>query len=300
MKIQNNNNFYNIICILQEYWLNQGCTIIQAIDIPVGAGTFHYKTFFGSIGPEPYSIAYVQPSRRPTDGRYGHNPNRLQHYYQFQVAIKPAPDNIQEIYLNSLKKLEINLKMNDICFLEDNWKNPTLGARGIGWEIRLNGMEITQFTYFQKIGGIECDPVTVEITYGLERLNMHIQNKTNIYELIWNNHASKKISYGELFLENEKEQSLYNFKYANLNLLYNFFEKYSQESIRLLENDPILHFPSYENILYAIHIFNILDARKALSITERQKYILNIRTITKSIAKSYYQLRKKLNFPLCH
>jgi len=202
--------------------------------------------------------------------------------------------------LNSLKYLKINLKLNDIHFLEDNWENPTLGARGIGWEIRLNGMEITQFTYFQKIGGMECNPVTVEITYGLERINMHIQNKNNIYELIWNNHISKNVTYGELFLEHELEQSLYNFKYANLNLLYNFFEQYSQESIRLLTNNPILHFPSYENILYAIHIFNILDARKALSITERQKYILHIRNITKSIATSYYKLRKKLNFPLCH
>ena len=291
MNIIKNKTFHDVVCILQQYWLKHGCTIIQPFDIPVGAGTFHSKTFFGSIGIKPFSFAYVQPSRRPTDGRYGKNPNRLQHYYQFQVAIKPAPNNIQEIYLDSLNALKIDPSIHDIRFVEDNWENPTLGASGIGWEIWLNGMEITQFTYFQKIGGIECNPITVEITYGLERINMHIQKKNNIYEILWNDQP-KPITYGDLFSQNELEQSSYNFKYANLNLLYKLFEQYSQESIRLLEQHPALILPSYENILYAIHIFNILDARKALSITERQKYILYIRKITNSIAKIYYDFNK--------
>ncbi|XAJ85502.1 glycine--tRNA ligase subunit alpha [Buchnera aphidicola (Formosaphis micheliae)] len=285
-----NNTFYNVICILQNYWLKHGCTVIQPYDIPIGAGTFHNQTFFGSIGAKPFSIAYVQSSRRPADGRYGKNPNRLQHYYQFQVAIKPAPNNIQDIYLDSLTALQIDSTINDIRFVEDNWKNPTLGASGIGWEIWLNGMEITQFTYFQKVGGIECNPITVEITYGLERINMHIQNKNNVYDILWNN-LPKKITYGDLFLHNELEQSLYNFQYADLNILNTLFEQYTKESIRLLNlSNNSLILPSYEHILYAIHIFNVLDARKALSITERQKYILYIRKITKEIAHKYYQL----------
>ncbi|MCW5196585.1 glycine--tRNA ligase subunit alpha [Buchnera aphidicola (Pemphigus obesinymphae)] len=289
--IINNKTFHNVICILQTYWLKNGCTIIQPLDLPVGAGTFHNKTFFGSIGTEHFSFAYVQPSRRPTDGRYGENPNRLQHYYQFQVAIKPAPNNIQEMYLDSLNTLQIDSKIHDIRFVEDNWENPTLGASGIGWEIWLNGMEISQFTYFQKVGGIECNPITVEITYGLERINMHIQNKKNVYEILWND-KPKTLTYGDLFFKNEKEQSLYNFKYATLDLLYQLFEQYSKESLKLIEKDPVLIFPSYENILQAIHIFNILDARKALSITERKKYILHIRKITNAIAKMYYNLNK--------
>jgi len=294
------NNFYNLIKILQEYWSKKGCTIFQPLDLPIGAGTFHNITFLGTIGPEPIDAAYIQACRRPTDGRYGENPNRLQHYYQFQVIIKPPPNDIQNIYLNSLNLLNIDEKIHDIRFVEDNWENPTLGAWGIGWEVWLNGMEITQFTYFQQVGGLECNPVSVEITYGLERIAMHMQNKTNVYDLIWNIHRNKKITYGDIFQKNEIEQSQYNFQYSNIDFLFKSFEQYELESRKLINLKEPLLLVSYEKILQANHIFNLLDARKAISSNERQNYILRIRKITTKIAKKYLLLRESLGFPLCH
>lgn len=294
------NNFYNLITILQKYWLQQGCTVFQPLDLPIGAGTFHNITFLGTIGPEPINAAYVQSCRRPTDGRYGENPNRLQHYYQFQVIIKPPRDDIQNLYLNSLNLLNIDEKTNDIRFVEDNWENPTLGAWGIGWEIWLNGMEITQFTYFQQVGGLECNPVTVEITYGLERIAMHMQNKSNVYDLVWNIHNNKKITYGNIFQQNEIEQSQYNFYYSDINFLFSCFMQYELEATKLINLKKPLLLVSYEKILQANHIFNLLDARKAISSTERQSYILRIRKLTAQIAKKYLNLREKLGFPLCY
>ncbi|AYN24906.1 glycine--tRNA ligase subunit alpha [Buchnera aphidicola] len=289
----NYNNFSNLITILQKYWAEQECTIFQPLDLPIGAGTFHNTTFFGTIGPEPIKAAYIQSCRRPTDGRYGKNPNRLQHYYQFQVIIKPPLKNIQNIYLKSLNLLKINEKNNDIRFVEDNWENPTLGAWGIGWEVWLNGMEITQFTYFQQVGGLECDPVSVEITYGLERIAMHMQNQSNVYDLIWNENKFKKITYGDIFQQNEIEQSKYNFEYSNINLLFEYFQKYIFEAKDLIELKKPLLLVSYEKILQANHIFNLLDARKAISSSERQNYILKIRKLTKRIAQKYLYSKKK-------
>ncbi|WP_295164745.1 glycine--tRNA ligase subunit alpha [uncultured Buchnera sp.] len=289
----NHNNFSNLIKILQEYWTEQECTIFQPLDLPIGAGTFHNTTFFGTIGPEPIKAAYIQSCRRPTDGRYGKNPNRLQHYYQFQVIIKPPLKNIQNIYLKSLNLLKINEKNNDIRFVEDNWENPTLGAWGIGWEVWLNGMEITQFTYFQQVGGLECNPVTVEITYGLERIAMHMQNQSNVYDLVWNENKFKKITYGDIFQQNEIEQSKYNFEYSNIDLLFEYFQKYIFEAKNLIELQKPLLLVSYEKILQANHIFNLLDARKAISSSERQNYILKIRKLTKKIAQKYLYSRKK-------
>ncbi|AEO07949.1 glycine--tRNA ligase subunit alpha [Buchnera aphidicola] len=295
----NYNNFYNLIDILQKYWLQQGCTIFQSLDLPIGAGTFHQATFLGTIGPEPIQAAYLQTCRRPSDGRYGENPNRLQNYYQFQVIIKPPLNNIQNLYLHSLNLLNINEKTNDIRFVEDNWENPTLGAWGIGWEVWLNGMEITQFTYFQQVGGLECNPVTVEITYGLERLAMHIQNKPNVYDLIWNTHKHQEITYGDIFKQNEIEQSQYNFENSNIDFLFYTFEQYILESTRLINLNKPLLLVSYEKILQANHIFNLLDARKVISSNERQNYILRIRKLTTQIATKYLHQRKKLGFPLC-
>ncbi|QCI24793.1 glycine--tRNA ligase subunit alpha [Buchnera aphidicola (Rhopalosiphum padi)] len=289
----NHNNFSNLIKILQEYWTEQECTIFQPLDLPIGAGTFHNTTFFGTIGPEPIKAAYIQSCRRPTDGRYGKNPNRLQHYYQFQVIIKPPLKDIQNIYLKSLNLLKINEKNNDIRFVEDNWENPTLGAWGIGWEVWLNGMEITQFTYFQQVGGLECNPVTVEITYGLERIAMHMQNQSNVYDLVWNENKFKKITYGDIFQQNEIEQSKYNFEYSNVDLLFEYFQKYIFEAKNLIELKKPLLLVSYEKILQANHIFNLLDARKAISSSERQNYILKIRKLTKKIAQKYLHSRKK-------
>jgi len=294
------NNFYNLMKTLQEYWSKQGCTIFQPLDLPIGAGTFHNITFLGTIGPEPIDAAYTQACRRPADGRYGENPNRLQHYYQFQVIIKPPPNNIQSIYLNSLNLLNIDEKIHDIRFVEDNWENPTLGAWGIGWEVWLNGMEITQFTYFQQVGGLECNPVSVEITYGLERIAMHMQNKTNVYDLIWNIHHNKKITYGDIFQKNEIEQSKYNFQHSDINFLFQSFEQYELEAKKLINLTQPLLLVSYEKILQANHIFNLLDARKAISSNERQNYILRIRKITTQIAKKYLHSRESLGFPLCH
>ncbi|QCI22593.1 glycine--tRNA ligase subunit alpha [Buchnera aphidicola] len=294
------NNFYSLITILQEYWLQQGCTIFQPLDLPIGAGTFHNITFLGTIGPEPINAAYVQACRRPSDGRYGENPNRLQHYYQFQVIIKPPLDNIQNLYLRSLNLLNIDEKIHDIRFVEDNWENPTLGAWGIGWEVWLNGMEITQFTYFQQVGGLECNPITVEITYGLERIAMHMQKKSNVYDLIWNTHGNQKITYGDIFQQNEKEQSQYNFQYSDIDFLFNAFKEYELEAKKLIKLRKPLLLVSYEKTLQANHIFNLLDARKAISSNERQNYILRIRKLTTEIAKKYLNMRKKLGFPLCY
>lgn len=290
---KNHNTFCNIIKILQEYWTEQECTIFQPLDLPIGAGTFHQTTFFGAIITEPIKAAYIQSCRRPTDGRYGKNPNRLQHYYQFQVIIKPPTKNIQHIYLESLNLLKIDEKSNDIRFVEDNWENPTLGAWGIGWEVWLNGMEITQFTYFQQVGGIECNPVAVEITYGLERIAMHMQNKSNVYDLIWNENKFKKITYGDIFQRNEMEQSTYNFEYSNISILFEYFEKNMFEAESLIKLTKPLLLVSYEKMLQANHIFNLLDSRKAISHNDRQNYILKIQKLTKKIAKKYLFLIKK-------
>ncbi|QJC30259.1 glycine--tRNA ligase subunit alpha [Enterobacteriaceae endosymbiont of Neohaemonia nigricornis] len=290
MKKYSENTFQGMILILQNYWANQGCTILQSLDTEVGAGTSHPMTCLYSIGKTSRKIAYVQISRRPTDGRYGNNPNRLQQYYQFQVILKPPPNNIQELYLNSLKSLNIDLKNNDICFIQDNWENPTLGAYGIGWEIILNGIEITQFTYFQKMGSFTCNPITGEITYGLERLGMHIQNVKNIFELIWCKNIDQCVTYGDLYLQNEQEYSLYNFYYADTNFLLKNFQHYEQEVLKLLSLSKPLILPAYNKVLKASYCFNLLEARQFFSSTERKRYILKLRNLTKSIIKKYYKL----------
>ena len=285
-------NFQEIIFKLQEYWSKQGCAIIQPYDMEVGAGTSHTATFLKSIGPEPWKAAYVQPSRRPKDGRYGENPNRLQHYYQFQVALKPAPENIVDLYMSSIKSLGIDLNKNDIRLVEDNWENPTLGAWGLGWEVWLNGMEITQFTYFQQVGGITCKPIMGEITYGLERLAMHIQNVDSVYDIQW----TDGISYGDVFLQNEKEQSSYNFKFSDSEFLLKAFASHSKQANKLVEENLAL--PAYEQVLKAAHTFNLLDARGVISVTERADYIGKIRDISRNVANAYLISRKKLGFPM--
>lgn len=285
-----------MIAALQDYWSNQGCVIIQPLDLEVGAGTFHPTTFLRAIGPEPWHAAYVQPSRRPTDGRYGENPNRVQHYYQFQVVLKPSSANIQELYLDSLRVLGIDPLLDDIRFVEDNWESPTLGAWGLGWEVWLNGMEVTQFTYFQQVGGLPCKPITGEITYGLERLAMPLQGVDNIYDLVWSKTPHGIVTYGDVFHQNEVEMSKYNFEHANVELLFQQFAAYEKESQRLI--DLALPLPAYEMALKASHTFNLLDARRAISVTERQQYILKIRRLAKAVAESYYQAREALGFPL--
>ena len=285
-------NFQEIIFKLQEYWSKQGCAIIQPYDMEVGAGTSHTATFLKSIGPEPWKAAYVQPSRRPKDGRYGENPNRLQHYYQFQVALKPAPENIVDLYMSSIQSLGIDLNKNDIRLVEDNWENPTLGAWGLGWEVWLNGMEITQFTYFQQVGGITCKPITGEITYGLERLAMYIQNVDSVYDIQW----TDGISYGDVFLQNEKEQSSYNFKFSDSEFLLKAFASHSKQANKLVEENLAL--PAYEQVLKAAHTFNLLDARGVISVTERADYIGKIRDISRNVASAYLMSRKKLGFPM--
>ncbi|WP_343190391.1 glycine--tRNA ligase subunit alpha [Buchnera aphidicola (Mollitrichosiphum nigrofasciatum)] len=285
-------SFYEIIQKLKEFWLKQQCVIYKPLDLPIGAGTFHNQTFFKAIDNKPASAAYIQGSRRPCDGRFGNNTNRLQHYYQFQVILKPSPKNIQNTYINSLKNLGIDTNINDIRFVEDNWSNPTLGAWGVGWEVWLNGMEITQFTYFQQVGGINCDPIMIEITYGLERLAMFIQNINSVYDIIWQ--KKNKITYKDIFLKNEIEQSYYNFLNSNEKFLFNCFELFLTESIRLINIEPALIFPAYEQILQAIHQFNLLDATNLLSNTERNRYILKIRNVTILIAKKYIQKYGKL------
>ena len=285
-------NFQEIIFKLQEYWRKQGCAIIQPYDMEVGAGTSHTATFLKSIGPEPWKAAYVQPTRRPKDGRYGENPNRLQHYYQFQVALKPAPINIVDLYMSSIQTLGIDLNKNDIRLVEDDWENPTLGAWGLGWEVWLNGMEITQFTYFQQVGGITCKPITGEITYGLERLAMYIQNVDSVYDIQW----TDGISYGDVFLQNEKEQSSYNFKFSDSEFLLKSFVSHAKQANNLVKENLAL--PAYEQVLKAAHTFNLLDARGVISVTERADYIGKIRDISRNVAKAYLISRKKLGFPM--
>jgi glycyl-tRNA synthetase alpha chain len=290
-----NLTFQELIFKLQHFWAEQGCTILQPYDMEVGAGTFHTGTFLRAIGPEHFQAAYVQPSRRPTDGRYGENPNRLQHYYQFQVILKPNPDNMQELYLKSLEAIGIDTHLHDIRFVEDNWESPTLGAWGLGWEVWLNGMEVTQFTYFQQVGGLECFPVTGEITYGLERLAMYLQNAKSVYDLVWSKGSFGVRTYGDVFLQNEIEQSKYNFEEANVPKLLELFDFYEAESLRLIQAQ--LPLPAYEMTLKASHTFNLLDARRSISVTQRQGYILKIRTLAFQIAQAYLNSRAALDFP---
>ena len=290
-----NNNaitFSELLLKLQQFWAEEGCNIVQPYDVPSGAGTFHPATLLRSLDSKPWSAAYVAPSRRPTDGRYGENPNRLGAYYQFQVLIKPSPDNIQELYLKSLEYLGLNLKEHDIRFVEDNWESPTLGAWGLGWEVWLDGMEVTQFTYFQQVGGISCDPVAVEITYGTERLAMYLQGVDNVYDLQWN----KKISYGDVHHQQEVEQSTYNFEKADVAMLFDLFSKYESESLKQFEEKLVL--PAYEFCLKCSHTFNLLDARGAISVTERTGYIGRIRNLARKCAQAYINQREEMGFPL--
>ncbi|KAA0018652.1 glycine--tRNA ligase subunit alpha [Salinicola corii] len=289
--------FQGLILALQQYWAEKGCVVLQPLDMEVGAGTFHPATFLRSIGPESWNAAYVQPSRRPTDGRYGENPNRLQHYYQFQVVMKPSPKDLQDLYLGSLERLGINPRVHDIRFVEDNWESPTLGAWGLGWEVWLNGMEVTQFTYFQQAGGIECYPVTGELTYGLERIAMYLQDVDSVYDLVWTVAPDgTRITYGDVYLQNEREQSTYNFEYADVPYLFEAFDHCETECNKLLEAN--LPLPAYEQVLKASHTFNLLDARHAISVTERQRYILRVRTLAREVAHAYYASRESAGFPL--
>ena len=288
--------FQELILRLQQYWAEQGCVLLQPYDMEVGAGTFHPATFLRAIGPEPWSAAYVQPSRRPTDGRYGENPNRLQHYYQFKVVLKPSPDNIKELYLESLKVLGLDTSIHDVRFVEDNWESPTLGAWGLGWEIWLNGMEVTQFTYFQQVGGLECRPVTGEITYGLERIAMYLQGVSSFYDLVWSDGPMGKVTYGDVFLQNEVEMSEYNFDHAHIESLFTTFDTCERESEKMIEAG--LPLPAYELVLKASHTFNLLDARKAISVTERQRFILRVRTLARAVAQAYFDRRESLGFPM--
>jgi len=289
-------SFQGLIFALQDYWAKQGCVILQPYDMEMGAGTFHSATFLRAIGPEPWRTAYVQPSRRPTDGRYGENPNRLQHYYQFQVLLKPSPDNIQELYLESLKAIGFDPLVHDIRFVEDNWESPTLGAWGLGWEVWLNGMEVTQFTYFQQVGGLECSPVSGEITYGLERLAMYLQGVESVYDLVWAMGPQGTVTYGDVFHQNEVEQSAYNFEHADTESLFGWFDTCEAESQKLIEAG--LPLPAYEQVLKASHSFNLLDARHAISVTERQRYILRVRSLARAVAEAYYAARENLGFPM--
>jgi glycyl-tRNA synthetase alpha chain len=285
-------SFQQIILRLQQYWSEQGCALLQPYDMEVGAGTSHTATFLRALGPEPWKAAYVQPSRRPKDGRYGENPNRLQHYYQYQVVLKPAPANILELYLGSLEALGFDLKKNDIRFVEDDWENPTLGAWGLGWEVWLNGMEVTQFTYFQQVGGINCRPITGEITYGLERLAMYLQGVDNVYKLKW----TEGLSYGDVYLQNEKEQSAYNFEHSDADFLFTAFAAHEKQAQHLMSQQLAL--PAYEQVLKCAHSFNLLDARGAISVTERAAYIGRIRNLARAVAQSYFESRERLGFPL--
>ena len=289
-------NFQDVILTLQAYWGQQGCAVLQPYDMEVGAGTFHTATFLRAIGPEPWRAAYVQPSRRPKDGRYGDNPNRLQHYYQFQVVLKPSPSDIQELYLDSLRKLGIDTRANDIRFVEDDWESPTLGEWGLGWEVWLNGMEVTQFTYFQEVGSLTCKPVLGEITYGLERLAMYLQGKDNVYDLIWVDGSNGPITYGDVYHQNEGEQSTYNFERSNVEMLFEHFNQYEREAKRLIEGG--LPLPGYEMVMKCSHTFNLLDARGAISVTERAAYIGRVRALARLVAQAYYDSRERLGFPM--
>ncbi len=288
--------FQDIIFALQQYWSDQGCVILQPYDMEVGAGTFHTATFLRSIGPEPWSAAYVQPSRRPKDGRYGDNPFRLQHYYQFQVVIKPSPLDILDRYIGSLKMLGFDPLTHDIRFVEDNWESPTLGAWGLGWEVWLNGMEVTQFTYFQQVGGLDCRPVSGEITYGLERLAMYIQGVENIFDIVWADGPRGKVTYRDVFHQNEVEQSTYNFEHANVEVLFRHFDEHEAACQQLLAAKLAL--PAYEQVMKASHTFNLLDARGAISVTERQRFILRVRALARGVAQTYYTSREALGFPM--
>ena len=285
-------NFQDVILRLQTFWGGHGCALLQPYDIEVGAGTFHTATFLRALGPEPWRAAYVQPSRRPKDGRYGENPNRLQHYYQYQVALKPSPDDIQDLYLESLRELGIDPRRNDIRFVEDDWESPTLGAWGLGWEVWLNGMEVTQFTYFQEVGSLACKPVLGEITYGLERLTMYLQGQDNVFDLTW----VDGVTYGDVYHQNEVEQSTYNFECANVQLLFEHFNQFEREANRLIESG--LPLPAYEMVMKCSHTFNLLDARGAISTTERAAYIGRVRALARLVAQAYYASREKLGFPM--
>jgi glycyl-tRNA synthetase alpha chain len=284
--------FQQLILRLNDFWDRRGCVLLQPYDMEMGAGTFHTATFLRAIGPEPWKAAYVQPSRRPKDGRYGDNPNRLQHYYQYQVALKPSPPDIQDLYLESLKSLGIDPLEHDIRFVEDDWESPTLGAWGLGWEVWLDGMEITQFTYFQEVGSLPCRPVLGEITYGLERLAMYLQGKESVFELVW----TPGVSYGDVYHQNEVEQSRYNFELSNAEMLFRHFGEFEAEARRLIEAQCVL--PAYEMVLKCSHAFNLLDARGAISVTERAGYIGRVRALARAIAQAYYESRERLGFPM--
>jgi glycyl-tRNA synthetase alpha chain len=288
--------FQELILKLQQFWADQGCVLLQPLDMEVGAGTFHPATFLRALGPETWNAAYVQPSRRPTDGRYGENPNRLQHYYQFQVVMKPSPADFQELYLASLTTLGIDPLVHDVRFVEDNWESPTLGAWGLGWEVWLNGMEVTQFTYFQQAGGLECYPVTGEITYGLERIAMYLQGVDSIYDLVWARGPAGDVTYGDVFHQNEVEMSRYNFQEADVPHLFTTFDHCEGEAMRLVEKG--LPLPAYEMVMKASHTFNLLDARHAISVTERQRFILRVRTLARAVAQAYFNARAALGFPM--
>ena len=292
LELDTTKSFQNLILKLQNYWAEKGCAITQPFDMEVGAGTFHPATFIRSIGPEPWKVAYVQPSRRPGDGRYGENPNRLQHYYQFQVLLKPSPSDIQDLYLDSLSAIGIDLNMHDVRFVEDNWESPTLGAWGLGWEVWLNGMEVSQFTYFQQVGGLTCKPISGELTYGLERLAMYLQGVDSVYDLIW----TEGLTYGDVFHQNEVEQSKYNFEIADIEVLFRQFDEAEAMNLKLIEEN--LPFPAYEQTMKASHIFNLLDARKAISVTDRARFIRRVRSMSQKVAQEYYDSRERLGFPM--
>lgn len=285
-------SFQNLILKLQSFWASKGCTLLQPFDMEMGAGTFHPATFLRAIGPEPWKAAYVQPSRRPTDGRYGENPNRLGHYYQFQVLLKPSPKDIQDLYLESLAEIGIDLTMHDVRFVEDNWESPTLGAWGLGWEIWLNGMEVSQFTYFQQVGGLPCKPVSGELTYGLERLAMYLQGVDSVFDLVW----VEGVSYGDVFHQNEVEQSKYSFEIADTDVLFRQFDEAEAMNEKLIEGS--LPYPAYEQVMKASHFFNLLDARHAISVTDRARFIRRIRAMSQKVAETYYDSREALDFPM--
>jgi glycyl-tRNA synthetase alpha chain len=286
--------FQQLILKLNAFWDRQGCALLQPYDMEVGAGTFHTATFLRAVGPEPWNAAYVQPSRRPKDGRYGDNPNRLQHYYQYQVVLKPSPSNIQELYLDSLKDLGVNPLEHDIRFVEDDWESPTLGAWGLGWEVWLDGMEVTQFTYFQEVGGLACKPVLGEITYGLERLAMYLQGKDSVFDLVW----TPGVTYRDVYHQNEVEQSKYNFELSNTEMLFRHFGEFEGEAKRLIAEQCVL--PGYEMVMKASHTFNLLDARGAISVTERAAYIGRVRALARAVAQAYLESRERLGFPMAH
>ena len=285
-------SFQNLILKLQTFWASKGCTLLQPFDMEMGAGTFHPATFLRAVGPEPWKAAYVQPSRRPTDGRYGENPNRLQHYYQFQVILKPSPRDIQDLYLESLTEIGIDLAKHDVRFVEDNWESPTLGAWGLGWEIWLNGMEVSQFTYFQQVGGLACKPVAGELTYGLERLAMYLQGVDSVFDLVW----TKGVSYGDVFHQNEVEQSTYNFEIADTDVLFKQFDEAEVMNEQLIKKS--LPYPAYEQVMKASHLFNLLDARHAISVTDRARFIRRVRAMSQKVAQTYFDSREALGFPM--